>query len=325
VDGHADGRPSDGRGWYDEEPYGDPSRYGSRNDDRYGQHEGFSTYAEDASGQQTFGPADRRSHARRAKRSGLVIPDAPGSYDEREYGEREYGEREYGEPQYSEATYREAAFSDAPQSQEPLYQEQAYGDAGFGDTTSEEATRLSARDRQQLRERAAQSAPPMNAALASGQIATPMVPIPGAPGIPAQAGPVSGTPAAPMSPQLTPAALAAPTAAIPAGGGAAPAATYRSRRPGLAVLLGIGSAIVEIILLKVLLGNVFHSGPSAVAGTLGSLFALTGTPMTAIGVYALATGAATASGLSPGRAWLRTPLAYLPVGLILIVAAGLAA
>jgi hypothetical protein len=44
-----------------------------------------------------------------------------------------------------------------------------------------------------------------------------------------------------------------------------------------------------------------------------------------LGLYGLATGAATAAGPQSGRAWLRTPLAYLPVGLILIIAAGLAA
>jgi hypothetical protein len=47
--------------------------------------------------------------------------------------------------------------------------------------------------------------------------------------------------------------------------------------------------------------------------------------MVIIGLNGLATGAATASGPQTGRAWLRTPLAYLPVGLILIIAAGLAA
>jgi hypothetical protein len=50
---------------------------------------------------------------------------------------------------------------------------------------------------------------------------------------------------------------------------------------------------------------------------------MTGTPIVAMGFYGLMTGAA-AAGPTPGRAWLRTPLAYLPIGLALLVAAGLA-
>jgi hypothetical protein len=78
-------------------------------------------------------------------------------------------------------------------------------------------------------------------------------------------------------------------------------------------------------LLKVLLGSFLHSTSAGISGTFAALFALAGTPMTLIGLYGLATGAATASGPNTGRAWLRTPLAYLPVGLVLILAAGLAA
>jgi hypothetical protein len=43
-----------------------------------------------------------------------------------------------------------------------------------------------------------------------------------------------------------------------------------------------------------------------------------------MGLYGLMTGTATA-GPSPERAWLRTPLAFLPIGLALLIAAGLAA
>jgi hypothetical protein len=58
---------------------------------------------------------------------------------------------------------------------------------------------------------------------------------------------------------------------------------------------------------------------------LGGIFAMCGTPLVTMGLYGLMTGAATAGGPHPGRAWLRTPLAYLPVGLALLIAAGLAA
>jgi hypothetical protein len=92
----------------------------------------------------------------------------------------------------------------------------------------------------------------------------------------------------------------------------------------LAVLLALAGVIVELILLKVLLGNIFHGSAAAVSATLAALFAIAGTPMMILGLYGLATGAATVSGPNTGRAWLRTPLAYLIVGMVLILAAGLA-
>lgn len=282
-----DPQRDDGQRWYDDEPYGEPSnRYGSLNEDRYSQPERFNPYGEEQHDERTEQPpysgGDRRSHPRRGKRSGLAMPDAPAYGDDTQY--------ETPQPQY----------------------DSSYGD--FPDAVADEPVRLSARDRQQLRERAQSGGHPLASALTSGPVATPMVPL----GSPISESPMSR----PMSP---PAALHAPTEAIPAGVRQVPTATYRSRRPGLAVLLTLGGVIAELILFKVLLGNAFHSGAGAVSGTLGALFALAGVPMLVIGLYALATGAATASGPQPGRAWLRTPLAYLPIGLLLIVAAGLAA
>lgn len=99
---------------------------------------------------------------------------------------------------------------------------------------------------------------------------------------------------------------------------------YKSRRAGaLAVLLGV-AIVAELLLVRVLLVGEFGTvvAPGAV---LGSIFAMAGIPFVAIGLYALITGPAAVAGPEAVRGWLRTPLAYLPVGLLLLIAAGLAA
>lgn len=103
----------------------------------------------------------------------------------------------------------------------------------------------------------------------------------------------------------------------------APSVIYRPRRPGVAVLLALAGVVVEALLVRVLLSGEFASTVSG-RGVLGGLFAMAGVPMVVFGLYGLATGAATAGGPQVGRAWLRSPLAYLPIGLLLIIAAGLA-
>jgi hypothetical protein len=97
---------------------------------------------------------------------------------------------------------------------------------------------------------------------------------------------------------------------------------YRAHHAGIVAALITVAAVAELFLVRVLLAGEFgHTvAPGAV---LGGLFAMTGTPIVAMGFYGLMTGAA-AAGPTPGRAWLRTPLAYLPIGLALLVAAGLA-
>lgn len=129
---------------------------------------------------------------------------------------------------------------------------------------------------------------------------------------------VGGLPAA--------APLATPTQALPSAqiSPAATPAVYLSRRPGVAILLGIAAIVIDLMLLPVLLrGEFAHAiNPS---GVLGGLFAMIGIPMVAYGLYGLACGAATARGSNPVSGWLRPPLAYLPVGLLLLIAAGLAA
>jgi hypothetical protein len=119
----------------------------------------------------------------------------------------------------------------------------------------------------------------------------------------------------------TPGALPAmPTVAAESIGGA----IYRTRRVGLAAILAVVALLAELLVVRVLLTGEFgHTvQPNAV---LAGIFSMCGTPLVTMGLYGLMTGAATAGGPTPGRAWLRTPLAYLPVGLVLLVAAGLAA
>ena len=101
-------------------------------------------------------------------------------------------------------------------------------------------------------------------------------------------------------------------------------AIYRTRRVGVAALLGAVAVLAELLLVRVLLtGEFAHTVQPN--GVLAGIFAMCGVPLVTIGLYGLMTGAATAGGPTPGRAWLRTPLAYLPMGLALLVAAGLAA
>jgi hypothetical protein len=112
---------------------------------------------------------------------------------------------------------------------------------------------------------------------------------------------------------------------VTAGAGdPAAGAVYTPKKAGVGLILFIVAGVCELLLVRVLLTGEFGSkvAPGAV---LSGLFAMTGVPLAALGLYALMTGAAAAAGPNPGRAWLRTPLAYLPVGLVLIVAAALAA
>lgn len=111
-----------------------------------------------------------------------------------------------------------------------------------------------------------------------------------------------------------------PTQALPTG-----ATVYRPRRAGVAAMLALGAVAAELLVTIKVLFDAVGAHPTNTGGVLGGLFAMAGIPMVAMGLYGLATGAATASGPNVGRAWLRTPLAYLPVGLILIMAAGMAA
>jgi len=137
----------------------------------------------------------------------------------------------------------------------------------------------------------------------------------GGPG-PAQAGPQGPGPLPGPGPA---APTSGPTMTVEAVGGA----IYRTRHTGIAILLVVVAVVAELLSARILLTGEFGH-PFQPAAVLAGMFTMVGIPLVTMGLYGLMTGAATAAGPSPGRAWLRTPLALLPIGLVLIVAASLA-
>lgn len=93
---------------------------------------------------------------------------------------------------------------------------------------------------------------------------------------------------------------------------------YRSRKPLFLVVYGVLAVVADLLMLRP-----FFDGLPGVEA-LAPLLAMLGFPLAAIGMYGLATGAATAVQFQGPRVWLRTPLVYLPIGICLLVAAGAA-
>jgi hypothetical protein len=108
-----------------------------------------------------------------------------------------------------------------------------------------------------------------------------------------------------------------------AAGPEAPGAVYRSRHTGLAVALVALTVIFEVPAFRVFASSALASHIVA-SGTFASMFMIAGLPLFAFGMYGLIGGAAGAPGTG-WRAWLRPPLAYLPLGLLLFLAAAVAA
>jgi len=99
---------------------------------------------------------------------------------------------------------------------------------------------------------------------------------------------------------------------------------HRARRPATGAIIGIGIAVLALPVLRILLDGAFGPAQSA-NGVISSILVLLGLPLAALGLYGLATGAARIPNAPALHAWLRPPVAYLTVALVLFVAAGLAA
>jgi hypothetical protein len=94
---------------------------------------------------------------------------------------------------------------------------------------------------------------------------------------------------------------------------------YSTRRPRSAVLVAIATVVLMVPVIRLLVDATFAGTP--VAHSIVPAVLLTfGLPLTGVGLYALAGG-----GRAQNReTWLRPPVVYLPVGLLLVLAAALA-
>ncbi|GEM_PF-7131437 len=105
-------------------------------------------------------------------------------------------------------------------------------------------------------------------------------------------------------------------------GGTAGRGVYRSRKPALATLVIVVGAAFELLALQMVATGMTKQ--LAGTTTVGMLLSM-GLPLVGVGLYALFTGAASVSfGAQASQAWLRSPLACLPVGLVLLLAAAIA-
>ena len=93
---------------------------------------------------------------------------------------------------------------------------------------------------------------------------------------------------------------------------------YRTKRPVAAVLIGVVT-VVLMIPAVLLLVEVSFAADRVPGGVVPAVLLTLGLPLTGAGLYSLAAGGPTGP-----EAWLRAPFVYLPVGLVVLLAAGLA-
>ena len=126
--------------------------------------------------------------------------------------------------------------------------------------------------------------------------------------IPASMQPMQPMPSVPMA---EPTSLVPPVVPRPEG-------VYQSRRPLSSFVVAIVMVVLLIPVVRLLLSQTFAGDPT-VRGIVPAVLLALGFTLTGIGLFTVARG-----GTIARETWLRPPVAYLPVGLILLLAAGLA-
>ncbi len=102
-----------------------------------------------------------------------------------------------------------------------------------------------------------------------------------------------------------------------------PTNIYRARRPAAAAMLVIPAVLFGLLLARGLAMSAFGK-EFVLSGVIASSLALAALPLLVAGLYGLITGAAYGAEQWGFRVWARPPLAYLLVGISLLLAAGLA-
>ena len=103
-------------------------------------------------------------------------------------------------------------------------------------------------------------------------------------------------------------------------GGRAGDRTYRTRRPLSAILVAVVVGVLMVPSIMLLIDATFGDGPMAPRGVVPAVLLTFGLLLTGGGLFAMTGGAPLTR-----EGWLRPPLAYLPIGLVLLLAAGLGA
>jgi hypothetical protein len=117
----------------------------------------------------------------------------------------------------------------------------------------------------------------------------------------------------PQMPMAEPTSLVPPIAASKV-----PEAVYHARRPVSSFLVAIVMIVLMIPVVRLLIDQTFSGDPNA-RGIVPAVLLTLGFTLTGIGLFTIARG-----GTITRESWLRPPVAYLPAGLILLLAAGLA-
>jgi hypothetical protein len=122
----------------------------------------------------------------------------------------------------------------------------------------------------------------------------------------------------PLAPIAEPTALVPPVSAGRFEQGRPAESVYRTGRTKSSFVVAIGMVVLMVPVVRLLLQATFTGDPTA-RTTVPAVLLTLGFALTGIGLFALA-----GNRPSGREAWLRPPIAYLPAGLLLLLAAGLA-